>query len=200
MEWFDAHRSEETRQRGGDLREADYTVYWSYDLKPLAAVAEVGWIAETFPQRCGDAFFTHEWYVAIGFDDAKWFGAKAPVLSPYLVYYRDVDDFGGGRIEFQVSHVFAPADLGTAATAFLKDVYVTPSLLVSVDNRQLTGATRVAFLRWGIETTYDLSAALKLPPKSGRLGITAFLYYRDSLVDDLLQDRLYGGVSFGYAW
>jgi hypothetical protein len=160
----------------------------------------VGWIAETFPQRRGDAAFTHEWYAAIGFNDAAWFGAKTPVFSPYLVYYRDMDDNLGGRIEFQISHVFTPAQVGTADHPVLKDIFVTPVFLVGIDNRQLTGHTRPAYLQWGLETTWDLSTALKLPTTHGRLALTAFLYYRDSLVDSLLKDRLYGGLSVGYAW
>ena len=198
MEWFDAHRG--TDVRDCDLQEVDYTAYWQHEIKPLATVAEVGWIAETFPPARGDAFYTHEWYLALMINDREIFGTKDNVLSPHVAYYMDMDDRPGGWLEWGISHCFAPADLGLAKVNVLKDVTVTPSFNMGIDHGQLGPATRVAELRYGLEVCYDLSNALSIPEKFGRVAVTGFVYFVDSVFEARLKDRFYGGMTLSYSF
>jgi len=199
LEALDANRLDEAEARGGgDVREVDYFLYYAQDVKPLDATAEVGWIAATFPQRHGDRAYTHEWYVALGLNDAAWFRTKENIFNPYLVYYMDVDDTRGGRIQFQISHTFLPARMGLARAPVWKNVAITPSFLMDVDLRGLTKHTKIASLRYGIEVFYDLSDIFKIPPKHGSIGVTVFLYFRDCLLGDPYEDRLFGGMTLSY--
>lgn len=184
---------------GGDLRKADYTAYWLAPIRPLDMVVEAGWTARTFPQFRGDAAYTHEWYVSLGFNDRKLFGVKEPVLSPYLTYYRDMDDFKGGWLDVGISHAFALKQSGLENTPVLKDITLTPSFLVGVDDGQMGRQRRLSSLRYGVDVSYDLSNALKMPEEQGKLYLTGFLYYSDALVNPL-PDRLYGGVGLSYRW
>ena len=158
---------------------------------------ELGWTARTFPQCSGDKAFTHEWYVLLSFDDSRLFGTKCNVLRPYVGYYQDMDDLGGARIEWGISHGFCLRDLGLADQPVLKNIAIMPSLAMCIDHRQLTTATRVASLRYGLDVSYDLNSALGIDPKLGLFSIGGFLYYREAFIDPVRND-LYGGLTVGY--
>jgi len=188
-------------ENGRELHRGDYGAYWLYPIEPIRTMFQAGWLAQTFPQYSGDTACTNEWYVALNVDDAKWFGTDEPVLSPYAAYYMDLDDLRGSWMEFGISHSFRLGPLGFEKTPVLKDMAITPSFIVGVDHRQLTQSTRVATLQYGLQVDYDLSEAMKIPPKYGRLGLAGFLYFRDALpgVEDYLRDRLYGGIRLAYS-
>lgn len=208
--WFEWYAGQESLDPAsdGNLQEVDYVVYWSYDMSALSeslpVSVEIGWIAYTFPQAAGDAYYTNEWYVSLGLDDSSLFGTENPVLSPSLAYYIDVDDIKGSWMEFGVSHDFALAGMGMDATPVLKDMTVTPSLVLGVDHRYVDNATRLANLLYGLAVSYDLSGALSIPEEYGSMSITGFLNYSQPLSDKLreiaLDDEFYGGVSFTYEW
>jgi len=192
----------------GHLQEVDYTVHWSFDLSTIApgipVTLEAGWICYTFPQEVGDVYKTNEWYVKGDLDDGKLLGTASAVLSPYVAYYQDLDDFKGSWIELGVSHDFALAEAGPAAAPILKHVTVTPSAVLGIDHRYLPGAsTRLANLTFGLATAYDLSGALGLPERFGRVTVTGFLNYSQTLNSaaraEALNDEFYGGFTVGYA-
>jgi len=197
LDWCDVEHTADG-VRGHDLQEADYRAYWRPPVEAAGVFLEIGWIAETFPNRTGDAAYTHEWYVSVGLDDSKWFGTESGVLNPYLAYYMDMDNYRGSWMEFGLSHSFFLARMGLAKTPILQHVSLTPSFLVGIDHRQVTRSTRVGTIQYGIDIRLDLSDLLKIPPKYGYLGLTGFLYFRDSLLEPHIEDRLYGGVSLTF--
>ena len=207
LEWY-GDQDRLTRDCGDHLQEVDYVAYWSYDVEPIATEVEVGWIGYQFPQLSGDAQCTHEAYVVLRVDDSKLLKLPAPLLNPYVALYMDVDDFARGCwLEFGVSHDFALAEMGCKGTPVLKDLTVTPSLVLGYDHRYLDkffatdrGSSRVANLQWGLDVTYDLSGALALPVRYGQLAVTGFLKFSDAVRDDLLNDEFHGGVTLAWAW
>ncbi len=185
---------------GNSLQEVDYTISWSYEIAELFTTVELGWIAYTFPQTGGDAHYTHEWYVSLGFDDSVLFGTEGSVLNPYVAYYWDVDDVDGAWLEWGISHGFGLADLGLGSTAVLKDITITPSLVMGVDNGQMGKSMRMANLQYGIDVGYDISAAIGMPEKCGSIGLNLFLYFSDAVHDAFLNDEFWGGMTLSYAW
>ena len=196
--WLDMYDFKLAEESGsGALHEGDYTAYWAYPIQPLSTAVELGWTARTFPQYAGDKAFTHEWYVLVSFDDSKLFGTKSCVLRPYVGYYRDMDDLGGARIEWGISHCFLLRELGLADQPVLRDIAVMPSLTTCIDDHQLSDSTRVASLRYGLDISYDLNSALGIDTKLGLFSIGGFLYYRQAFMDPVRND-LYGGLTLGY--
>lgn len=212
VSWFEWFAGQDQIQSGDsckDLQEVDYTLYWNYTIAPLGTTVETGWIAYTFPPYSGDAHTDYEWYVKLSQDDSKWFGTEKPVLNPYIAYYYDLDlAENAGWAEVGVSHTFALADLGMSDTPFLKNVSVTPSLVMGVDHRYygglgLAGAdktTRLANLNYGLAVAYDLFGALNVDPKYGTMSVGTFVNFSQALEDGPINDEFYGGLSVTYGW
>lgn len=204
FEWFSGQR-QLTPGCESDLQEVDYSLSWSYVVKPLATKVEAGWFAYQFPQSSGDLQTTYEWFIGLSFDDSKLFGTESGVLNPTVKYYYDVDLVEGGQyLELGISHDFALASLGCDKTPILKDVTITPSALLSVDHRYFTSSTQLSSLLYGLAFGYDLGKALCMPQRCGSLKLTGFLNYSQALglKDDVsgCQDEFFGGVRVGYAW
>ena len=185
---------------GNSLQEVDYAINWSYELAELFTTVELGWIAYTFPQTGGDAHYTNEWYVSLSFDDSDIFGTEESVLNPYVAYYLDVDDVDGGWLEFGISHGFALADLGMANTVVLKDITVTPGIVMGVDDGQMGKSMRLANVQYQLEAEYDISSALDISPEYGKASLTAFVYFSDAIHDAFLNDEFWGGMKMSYTW
>ncbi len=204
FEWY-AGQTEMDSASDDSLQEVDYTLSWAYDIEAIATSVEIGWIWYQFPQTEGENACTQEWYIALGFDDSCLFGTENPVLNPYVAYYMDVDDNAGGQwLEMGISHDFAFADMGAAQTPVLKDLTVTPSLVLGVDHTYFHDSTQLANLTYGLAATYDLSGALNIPEKYGAIGLTGFLNFSQALglghdIDDY-DDVLYGGFTLGWEW
>ncbi len=185
------------------LQEADYTLNWSYEFKNIGVGMELGWIAYEFPNVSGDGYSTYEIYASLSFNDGKWFGLEDGVLNPYVAYYLDIDLVEGGWFELGISHEFSLSE----DKPLLKDLTLTPSLVLGVDNRYWDKAlgtthrsTKLAVLLWGLELGYDLSGALGIPAEYGSVSLTAFVNFSDALREDLLNDELYGGMTLAYEW
>jgi hypothetical protein len=199
FEWF-AGQDALTPGSGCSLQEIDYTISWSYDIEPIATTVEVGWIGYHFPRASGDAAFTNELYVSLSLDDSKLFGTEEPVVSPYVAYYHDVDDVGGGWLEWGISHAFAADDLGMGDIPVLKHLTLTPSFAMGIDHGQLSSDTRIAHLQYGVEIAFDLGTALGMPPEYGMLTLTGFLRFSDAVFEAALNDEFWGGMTIGYSW
>jgi len=204
FEWFAGQKSLDPAS-DGHLQEVDYTLSWSYDIESIGVGVEVGWIAYQFPQSGGDAETSYEWYVGLAFDDSRLFGTDEGVLNPSVTYYQDVDLAPHGQwLEFGIGHDFALADLGCGQTPVLKDLTVSPSLVLGVDHRYFTPSTQLANLTYGLAFSYDLSSALAIPEPYGALSLTGFLNFSQALglKEDLdgYQDEFYGGFTLAYEW
>ncbi len=207
FEWF-AGQERLTPDESCNLQEVDYSVYWRYEVEPLATTMEFGWIAYHLPFLSGDSQFTHEWYVSLSLDDSKLLGTREAVFNPSFTYYQDLDDFEGSWIEISVSHDFALGEMKSLkATPVLKDVTVTPSVTLGIDHRWMAQAvgsgrdsTRLGNLLYGLEISYDLSSAMKIPDKYGSIALAGFLCFSQALRDELINDEFYGGMTLSYSW
>jgi hypothetical protein len=199
FEWF-AGQTSLSPTSNGNLQEVDYALSWSYELSPIATTVELGWIGYQFPQASGDADFTNEWYVSLGFDDSGLFGTEGAVLNPYIAYYMDVDDLHGSWIEWGISHDFALADCVSENAPILKDMTLTPSFVMGIDDGQISGSTKVANLQYGLDVAYDLGSALGLDEQYGGVTLTGFLRFSDAVYDKVLNDEFWGGVTIAYEW
>ena len=211
--WFEWYAGQErlTTTDSNNLQEVDYTVYYSRDIETLHMTIETGWIGYHFPRLNGDADFTHEWYVTLSFDDGPLWrafgvGTEGPVLNPYVSYYLDLDDFRGSWLEFGISHDFSLAEICGGAP-ILRNITVTPSLVLGMDHRWLNPAlgvgspsTRLANLTYGLDVAYDLGAAVNLPAEYGSLTLTGSLYFSQAFRDEIINDEFWGGATLGYSW
>ncbi len=205
FEWF-AAQQQLTPAYGGNNQEIDYTIYYRYAFDSIGLTAETGWIAYTFPPFGRDAHTDYEWYGKLSFDDAKVFGTS--VLNPYIAYYHDLDlAKNSSWWEIGISHGFALADYGMKDTPVLKDITVTPSLILGAQHRYFgklglanRASTKLANLNYGLEVAYDLGAALGLPEQYGSLGVAGFLNFSQALDDTVLNDEFYGGMKVSYSW
>ncbi len=210
--WFEWFAGQGSLTPGSDnLQEVDYVVYWNYDIEQIATNLELGWIAYTFPPSGGDAHDTYEVYAKLSFDDSGVFGTQESVLNPYVYYGLDYDlGANGSWIEIGISHDFALNEVaGLEAAPVIKDLTVSPSLVLGIDHRYLdkfavTGSggpsTRLANLNYGLAISYDVSGALGMDPKLGSLSLDGFLNFSQALRKGLLNDEFYGGMSVSYGW
>ena len=183
-----------------NLHESDYIIYWNYQIPQLLLNLQTGWAAITFPQMGTDTYYTNEWYISLGLNDGPLFGFKEPLLTPYVAYFLDTDDHDGSWLEWGLSHKFPLGNMGLADTPVLKDITIKPSFVMGIDGGQLGKSWRVAHMKYGLDLTYDLSGALKIPQEYGNISITGFVYFSDAIFDKVLNDELWGGVTFCYAW
>ncbi|MFP4104493.1 MAG: hypothetical protein ACLFVU_00240 [Phycisphaerae bacterium] len=175
----------------GKLQEVDYTLSWAYDIPDTPVSIELGWILYQFPQfEDSDAETTQDVYLSISVNDGFLFGKDEGVLNPYFAYYLDVDDVRASWMEFGISHDFA----------VVENLTVSPSLVLGIDHRYVTGSTKLANLTYGLGVSYDLSSALNIPEKYGALSIGGFVNYSQALADDALNDEFYGGMNLGWSW
>ncbi len=207
FEWF-AAQDQLTPAYDGNNQEVDYALYWAYDIEALATTFETGWIAYTFPPFSGDGHDTYEWYFSLSFDDSVLFGTESSVLNPYFAFYYDFDLADGIWMEVGISHDFTLSDLGMENTPVLKDITVSPSLVLGIDHRYMDGilatgsegTTKLANLNYGLAVNYDISSAFDIHQQYGRAGVTGFLNFSQALRDELINDEFYGGVTLSYAW
>ena len=75
-----------------------------------------------------------------------------------------------------------------ASTPILKDITVTPSFVMGIDDGQYGSSMRAANLRYGLDVTYDLNGALGIPEQYGNMSITAFLNFSDAIFSEVLND------------
>ena len=217
--WFEWYADQQvlTPDHGGHNQEIDFVLSWSYDVPQIYSQVELGWIVYTFPPLSGDAHRTQELYVKVGMDDsAIWrlmgFDCPMPIINPYIYWGIDIDDGASGQwIELGISHDIAMAQYGMENVPVLKDITVTPSLVLGIDHRYLhifsvdrTNSgdpdTKLANLNYGVSIDYDLSSALGIPPQYGALSVGTFINYSQALSDKKLSDELYGGMSVSWEW
>ncbi len=206
FEWFAAQKKIDPADGGQNLQEVDYTIAWSYDLEPIASNFTLGYVFYSFPNA--KVANTQEWTLALQHNDAwmwKWLWADNAegVLNPSIFYAMDVVAApGGGWLELGISHEFQGAD----------NLTVTPGVIAAIDHRYLdpilgtgrTGTTRLAYVQYGLNVGYDLSAAWDLPERSGSWSVAGFLYFNDAVgkAEDsgLIRDEFFGGVSIGVSF
>ncbi|HOD81278.1 MAG: hypothetical protein BWX88_00382 [Planctomycetes bacterium ADurb.Bin126] len=206
--WFDWFAANRTLVPGTDsnLYEADYALYWRYNIEKLYTTVEIGWAAYTYPPFTGDFHTTYELWGKLTFDDSVLFGTKGPVFNPYVQYWHDYDVVKGGWLELGAKHDFALAELGMGDVPVLKDITVTPSLALGMDHRYNTKAlgfspaTRLGNIQYGLDVVYNVSQALGVHERWGVVKVGPFLRFSQALFDEITQDEFWGGLKVSYAW
>lgn len=204
FEWYADQKALDPVHGGQNLQEVDYSLFWSYDIKPIATSLKLGYVFYTFPNA--KSLNTQEWKIGLEHNDAwmwKWLlpDNENGVLNPTFLIARDVDEIQGTWVEIGFSHGFEVAD----------GLTLTPSLLMAVDHGYLgpaTGtnlgsSTRLAYVQYGLAADFDLSTLGKMPHDPGTWTLSTFLYYNDALgsaEDIAIRDEFYGGVSLGWSF
>ncbi len=204
FEWFSGQKSLDPIHGGHNLQEVDYTIGWSYEIKPIASTLNLGFVFYTFPNVSSGN--TQEWSIGLDHNDAwmwKWLwpANEDGVLNPSFTYYQDVGEADGGSwMELQLSHEFAVC----------QDFTLTPEVVFGVDHRYLDpilstgsdGSTRLSQIQYGLTATYDLTRVLQLPECMGSMSISGFLYFSDAIGpaerNYVVQDELYGGMALNW--
>ena len=207
--WFEWYADQEILNPaagGNNLQEVDYTIAWSYDVEEIASTVGVAFVFYTFPHA--KPFNTQELDFSLDHNDAwmwKWLWPdnENGVLNPSVLYAIDLDaTHNGGWIELGFSHEYSLTDY----------LALTPSVTVAIDHGYLdpilgtgrSGSTRLAYVQYGLNLDYDLTAACSLPSDYGGVTLSGFLFFNDALGnpedDGLIQDELFGGVSLGWSF
>jgi len=204
FEWYADQKALDPVHGGQNLQEVDYSLFWSYDIKPIATSLKLSYVFYTFPNA--KPLNTQEWQVGLEHNDAwmwKWLlpGNEDGVLNPTVLFAQDVDEIQGWWAEIGISHGFE----------VVHGLTVTPSLLMAVDHdylgpatgTNLSGSTKLAYLQWGLTADFDLSTIGKLPHDPGTWTLSTFLYYNQALGSAekiAIQDEFYGGMSLGWSF
>lgn len=207
FEWFGAQKKIDPVRGGQNLQEVDYYLSWSYDIAEIATTFTLGYTFYTFPNA--NAANTSEWWFGLEHNDAWmwksiWPDNEDGVLNPSFAFYQDVDLGAGNAIwmEIGLSHEFPINDLVT----------VTPNWLLAIDHGYYhtfagdrnKNTTRLAYMQWGLDVTYDLGTAWQLPGKLASTSLSGHLYFNDALgnVEDnrIIQDEFFGGFSLGWSF
>lgn len=213
LRWNGAYDNVTGVDSDGSLHEVDYSIAWTYDLAKLNPDVPVSvtlaWTGYDFPQISDDAGFTNVLCATLALDDKKLFGEDWFALNPSITYGQDLDDTGslgqGAGLFFCMSHTFELAKCpGLGQTPIIKDLTVTPSFMFSMDVGFVDSGTRPLAAEYGLAVGYDLSKALGVPKKYGKVTLTGFLNYSDAIADDSsrinLNDEFWGGFTVGWKW
>ncbi|UCG17274.1 MAG: hypothetical protein JSV19_04425 [Phycisphaerales bacterium] len=206
FEWYGAQKSLDPIRGGQNLQEVEYILSWAYDIEPIATTFTLGWTFYAFPNA--KTKNTNEWFFSLEHNDAwmwKWLlpDNEKGVLNPSFLFAQDVDATGGGCwMELGVHHDFP----------LFENFTLTPSVIATIDHRYLNplletgsgGATRFAYVQYGLTGTYDLTPVLHLPDWAGCVTVSGFLYFNDALGNPedngIIQDEFFGGMSVGWSW
>jgi hypothetical protein len=203
FEWYGGQGQYPTTEGGTNLQEVDYTLRWSYELKPIKTTATVAWTDYTYPhvRNVGSRDWTDEVSLRLNHNDAwlwRWTGYKGEdgILNPSLFIAKDFRMAKGWWIEAGINHPFP----------IVKNVTWTPSMTFAFDGKYIQpflgtgpGTWQYAYTQWGSELKYDLTELLHLPPQAGTVYVSGVLYYNLASAN-YLHDELWGGVSLGWNW
>ena len=217
FEWYCGQPSLMPNDGSNTFQQVNYNVYYAYLIEAIGLDVQVGYLWLDFRRLRID---TQEVNLKLTWDDsilmrALGFDVKKPVLNPYLFVAFDVDFAAGGvYFELGMSHPFALAAMGLNSTPFLKDITVTPSMMIAGDTHYLNKLSglrsnsgnnqcQLNNITYGLDVKYDLKSALSIPDQyCGSLYVKGFMNYQQRLTNasSLINDELYGGISIGGSW
>lgn len=218
FEWF-VGQEHLTPDSSSNLQEIDYSVYYGYNIESIGVNPEIGFLWYEFPRAASNSDSTQELTLTLNFDESVWLrgmgmDVKESILNPYLFMAFDLNYAkGASYYETGVSHDFALANMGCSGVPFFKDITLTPSWSMSWQHNWLnkysvdpSAGQRRNFssmnnMQWGLDLTYDLKGAFKIPDKyCGEMYVKGFIYYSQALQSQYLDDEFWGGMSVGYSW
>jgi len=184
-------------------------IHVAYEPEKLGKFGVVFWLEwyadqEKLTPRCDDHLQEVDYIVYWSYPikpiattvETGWIGYTFPQFHP------------GSWLEFGVSHDFVLADFDACKNVpVVKNLTVTPSLVVGLDHRYLNKAvgfgreaTQLGNIQSGLAVSYDLSGALGLPPQYGDLILTGFFKFSNAIRDELINDEFWGGVTVAWEW
>lgn len=214
-EWYSAQQHI-TPWDSHDFQEVDYMPTWTYGIPKTPLTFSLTYDYYELPPYKntpggGVEDNGQEFWFGLALDDSCIFGK--PVFSPYVTVVQDIDHIGGTWVDLGVKHDFKLAEFGCSRTPLLKDMTLTPGIVLGIDHRYddvVVGnrpGTHFSCITYGLTGVYDLSKALKIPKKYGDIYIKGFLDFKQELHDyhvhgtyPVLRNDFYEGVALGYSW
>jgi len=205
FQFFVGNESQNARANN-KLQRVDYTVSWKYKIPDSPFTVGAGWIAYEYPHAAGTLYSTYEVFGLVAMDDGFIYDSDEPVLSPSLAYFYDYDDVGAGVLVGAIEHKFE-LDEAVQGTPHLRDITITPSALIILDNRYFDAAlgtghhsTKFSSAEVGIEAGYDVGKALQIPEEHGKINLALFVKFSHAIRRKILNDEFYGGFKVGWDW
>jgi hypothetical protein len=206
FDWFAEQDRIDPLKGQRELAEVDYTLSWTYEVKPLHTTTTIGYAFYVIPSWVETN--TQEWYFSLEHNDAwmwKWLLPEndEPVLKPYYALYYDTDlNCGAIWMDVGFSHDFTLFD----------DLTITPSLDFGIDHRFLgptlglnEGTTRLATIQYGLTLSYDLTKLLHFDRlNAGTISISGSLYFSDAVGSAArrgeIRDHWFGGPTLTWSF
>jgi len=149
-----------------------------------------------FPDR--SELSTSEGWVKITLDDSMLFKTDEPVLSPYIFAAYDYDLYDGWYIEAGVSHDFAIEGTDITITPLANVAYVASHGAFAGPTGRDSGFQHYEI---GVIGRYALNNLLNIPQRYGTWSLNGYLYYTDSIDDDVRGDSaVWGGVGIQFRY
>jgi len=154
-------------------------------------VLTIGNNTYTFPDRTG--LNTSEAFLKLVLDDAVLLRRDEPLLSPYVYAAYDYDLFEGWYFEAGVSHTFVIEGTSISLIPQAAVAYVEDNPAFAGRKGKDSGFQHYEF---GLTGRYTLNTLLNIPQRYGLWSVNGYLFYTDSISDDLRADSgLWGGVG-----
>jgi|SRR5687768_4135999 len=172
-------------------------VGFDWNLRPLLLTA--GYASYIYPDR--DPLETQEIFGRIELDDSYFLRSERPLLSPYVFAAYDLDLYNGWYLEAGVGHDFEVEDTGLTIRAEGHVAYVYRHELfdlVPADEEEESGFQHYQV---GLIGRYSLNNLFNVSRRYGEWGFVGYLYYTDSIDDDLrADDQLWGGAGINFRY
>ena len=168
---------------------------WS--LRPFVLAA--GHTTYIYPER--EDLNTAEVWASVTLDDSVLWGTDEPVLSPYVYAAYDYDIYDGLYVEAGVKHSWDIEDTGVTLTVVGDVAYVFENPQFSANFTGIADLDESGFQHYqvGLIGTYSLNRLLNIPARYGQFDLEGYLYYTDSIDDDLRADtQIWGGAGIGF--
>jgi hypothetical protein len=166
-----------------------------WTMRPV--IFTVGHNSYIYPDR--DQLNTTEVFGKITIDDSYFLRTDDPILSPYVYAAYDYDLYDAVYIEAGVEHEFILEGTGIVLTAQASVAYVDGhELFVTPDAEDESGFQHYQL---GLIGSYRLNDILDIPMRYGEWTLKGYLFYTDSIENDLKADtQVWGGAGIGFRY
>src|SRR5688572_21263809 len=159
-------------------------VGFDWNLRPLLLTA--GYASYIYPDR--DPLETQEIFGRIELDDSYFLRSERPLLSPYVFAAYDLDLYNGWYLEAGVGHDFEVEDTGLTIRAEGHVAYVYRHELFDLVPGDEEEESGFQHYQVGLIGRYSLNNLFNVSRRYGEWGFVGYLYYTDSIDDDLRAD------------
>jgi hypothetical protein len=168
-----------------------------WTLRPI--IFTVGHNSFIYPDR--DQLNTTEVFAQIKLDDSYFFRTDEPILSPYVFAAYDYDLYDAVYLELGVRRDFILEGTGIVLTAQASVAYVNGHELYVKPGGDPDDDSGFQHYQLGLIGSYRLNDLLDIPMRYGEWTFKGYLYYTDSIDDDLeATTQLWGGAGIGFSY